>query len=139
MELCVALAMIAMIGCRSAHPRGGSTAAVGPEPVVVTALSTDEADKHPHIYISRQVVKPGFYTWSDGMTLTDAIHSAGGFTKFATVNHVKVIRRDNSVAGIYNCHAILSHRAQDPVLLPGDRIFVVGKESYFDSMDIFGL
>jgi hypothetical protein len=54
-----------------------------------TDLATDFAEKsiatrkavEPYVYVSGRVVKTGCYHWVQGMTVLDAIHAAGGFTK----------------------------------------------------------
>jgi polysaccharide export outer membrane protein len=81
---------------------------------------------HPYIYISREVKNPGTYSWSRGMTLTDAISSAGGFTEFAGRSRISVFHEDHSVAGRYDYDRILEHKSADPVLEPGDIISVIG-------------
>ena len=35
----------------------------------------------PYVYVSGRVVKTGCYHWVQGMTVLDAVHAAGGFTK----------------------------------------------------------
>ena len=80
----------------------------------------------PYFYISREVKRPGLYTWSSGMTLTDAIASAGGFTEFAGRSRIRVLHKDHSVAGVYDYDRILKHKAVNPVLAPGDYISVTG-------------
>jgi protein involved in polysaccharide export with SLBB domain len=60
------------------------------------------------------------------MTLTDAISSAGGLTEFARRSRIRVFRKDHSIAGDYNYDDILKHKIEDPILMPGDRVFVDG-------------
>jgi len=45
----------------------------------------------PSVYVDGEVIVPGRYAWTNGMTLQDAVSAAGGFTDFAPrrlrVNH----------------------------------------------------
>jgi hypothetical protein len=44
------------------------------------SIATRKAVK-PYVYVSGRVVKTGCYHWVQGMTVLDAVHAAGGFTK----------------------------------------------------------
>jgi len=47
------------------------------------------------IYVHGEVVVPGKFAWTNGMTLQDAIHVAGGFTDFAP-RKLRVVHNDQS-------------------------------------------
>jgi hypothetical protein len=54
----------------------GQTATDMAERVMATKKAVE-----PYVYVSGRVVKTGCYHWVLGMTMLDAIHAAGGFTK----------------------------------------------------------
>ena len=60
------------------------------------------------------------------MTLTDAISSAGGLTEFASRSWIRVFHKGHSISGVYDYDDILKHKIEDPILMSGDRVFVVG-------------
>jgi protein involved in polysaccharide export with SLBB domain len=93
-------------------------------------LSSSEATSRPRIYIWHEVKSPGVYSWSGGMTLTDAIISTGGFTDFAGRDRIRVSHNYRSPVQVYDFDRILKHKAQDPVLEPGDFILVGGSITY---------
>ena len=70
-----------------------------------------------------EVRQPGaFYLRGDvPATLSSAIATAGGFDKFANTN--VYLKRDNTVKRI-DVDDILTSNAEDPLLIPGDTIFV---------------
>jgi hypothetical protein len=132
--LIVSVALV-LSGCRTESGRSSSTSspkkmdASGPgrEPVVALPIpASGGPPTQPYIYISREVKRPGPYSWSRGMTLTDAISSAGGFTEFAGRSRVRVLRKDHSMSGVYDYDRILKHKTRDPLLEPGDFISVTG-------------
>lgn len=49
---------------------------------VTSAPQVDSPDT-PSIYVDGQVIVPGRFAWTNGMTLQDAVNAAGGFTDFA--------------------------------------------------------
>ena len=116
--LIVPIALV-LVGCST----GGVS---GREPILAAPLPGPDAPNRPYIFIAREVKNPGWYSWSPGMTLTDAIISAGGFTEFAGRTKIRVFHKDDSVTGPYNYDKILKHQSADPILEPADRIQVVG-------------
>ena len=111
----------------SSTPKPTNTLASGRKPIIAPPLpASDALPAQPYIFISREVKRPGLYQWSSGITLTDAITSAGGFTEFAGRSKIEVVHKDHSVAGRYDYDRILKHKSADPVLEPGDIIHVIG-------------
>jgi hypothetical protein len=132
--LMVSVALV-VAGCRTEGDPSSSTSSPeqmdasgsGRGPVIALPISTTDAPPtRPYIYISREVKRPGPYTWSRGMTLTDAVNSAGGFTEFAGLSRIRVLHKDHSIAGVYDYERILKRKTRDPVLEPGDYISVTG-------------
>lgn len=104
-----------------------NTPTSGRKPIIAPPIPKSDAPPTvPYIYITREVKHRGLYQWSNGMTLTDAITSAGGFTEFAGRSKITIFRKDHSVAGHYNYDRIVKHEETDPVLEPGDYISVIG-------------
>jgi protein involved in polysaccharide export with SLBB domain len=77
------------------------------------------------IYVGGNVANPGEKTFREGMTLTQAVLSAGGTQSSKTT--VKISRRNQNgflVTSEYQMNSIEEGKAQDPQLEAGDRIEV---------------
>jgi protein involved in polysaccharide export with SLBB domain len=78
------------------------------------------------VYVGGDVVSRGEKDYRDGMTLTQAILSAGGVARGSKTS-VKVARRDSKGflrSNEYNLQSIEEGKSQDPLLEAGDRIEV---------------
>ena len=132
--LLIAPLALLLAGCQTTGAPGNTTSSLKVtnasgstrEPIIALPLSASEANTRPYVYVSREVRRPGVYSWSSGMTLTDAIASAGGFTELAGRSRIRVFHKDHSLAGRYDYDRILKHESGDPVLEPGDFISVPG-------------
>ena len=83
------------------------------------------AGKH-FLYIGGDVSAPGEKEFREGMTLTQALLSAGGASRNGRAT-IKIARRNASgylSTDEYNLRAIEEGKSQDPLLEPGDRIEV---------------
>ena len=93
-------------------------------------ISVDPKDfEKPYFVVGGQVEKPGKFDWRGDVTLTQAIAIAGGFTDAAKHSQVLLFRRVSdqwTQAKIINVKKMLNSRnlQEDPVLLPGDMLFV---------------
>jgi protein involved in polysaccharide export with SLBB domain len=79
------------------------------------------------VYVGGDVAARGEKEFRDGMTLTQAILSAGGVTRGSRIN-VRVARRDSGgflKSSEYNLRLIEDGKSQDPLLQAGDRIEVI--------------
>lgn len=79
------------------------------------------------IQVLGQVVKPGPIPYQDGMTLVQAISTAGWFTPLADTNHVQIIRLvspTQSVNAVVSVDAITDNARADVKLQQGDTIKV---------------
>jgi polysaccharide export outer membrane protein len=80
------------------------------------------------IYILGQVTRGGAYPLVPDMTVMQALSIAGGFTPYANVKKVYVMRKENGADRIYpvNCKEVISGRKteQNIHLKPGDTIVV---------------
>lgn len=83
------------------------------------------ANETQFIYIGGEVKQPGEKTYRRGLTLTQALITAGGVTDKAKEAR---LGRDNGTGFLvvtrYKLKEIESGKAQDPVLKPGDRITI---------------
>ena len=82
--------------------------------------------KH-YVYVGGEVTSPGEREFRDGMTLTQAVMSAGGVSRSGKTS-VRVSRRNANgflTASEYNLRAIEEGKSQDPLLQAGDRIEVM--------------
>jgi len=84
---------------------------------------------HPNVaqfvYISGEVTQPGEKTYRRGLTLTQAIMSAGGVTRKA--KEAQLGRDDGKgflVVTQFKLKEIESGKVQDPIVKPGDRITI---------------
>jgi protein involved in polysaccharide export with SLBB domain len=78
------------------------------------------------VYVGGDVVSRGEKEFREGMTLTQAILSAGGASR-SSKTIVKVARREANgflKSNDYNLQAIEAGKSQDPLLEAGDRIEV---------------
>lgn len=74
-------------------------------------------------YVDGEVRAPGKFPYVNGITVTKAIASAGGFTDFASKRKVKLIRAGGRQQTI-NCNKVLDHPELDPLVFPDDKIHV---------------
>jgi len=89
--------------------------------IVVTARQNFE------ISVLGQVAAPGTFPWVDRLTLVQAISDAGGVAPLAARKHVRLTRK--TADGGHQTYevslkAITEGSAQDPMLQPGDIVFV---------------
>jgi len=99
------LGLATLLGCASRE-----------QPQTSSAVAPDS-----HIYVGRDVHAPGYYPWTSGMRLTDAIASAGGLTDFAQLSLIGVQHADGKFEK-YHYDLALKNKSDDPVLRPGDRV-----------------
>ncbi|MEK6337123.1 MAG: polysaccharide biosynthesis/export family protein [Acidobacteriota bacterium] len=79
------------------------------------------------VYIGGDVASPGEKEFREGMTLTQALISAGGVSRSAKIV-VKLARRNAGgflTASEFNVQSIQDGKTQDPLLQAGDRIEVI--------------
>lgn len=84
--------------------------------VVVMAM----ADEY---FIRGEVKKVGNYPLIGDRTLLQAITSAGGYTDYAKLSKVTILR-DKKDPMVFDCHKIAKRRIADPLIHPGDIIIV---------------
>ena len=90
----------------------------------VRISSIDTATKQ-YVYVGGDLASPGEKSFRQGMTLTQALLSAGATS--ATVKTVKIARRNNSgflSTNEYNLRLIEQGKIPDPLIEAGDRIEV---------------
>jgi protein involved in polysaccharide export with SLBB domain len=90
----------------------------------INVVINDPSKAAPHVVTVGGEVKGGGaqVPLRENMRLFTAIMSAGGFTEFADVKHVKVIRNNNQK--IYDMRKIDAGGANNPFLMDGDTIVV---------------
>jgi len=79
------------------------------------------------VYIGGDVASPGEKEFREGMTLTQALISAGGVSRSGEIT-VKLARRNAGgflTASEFNVQSIQEGKTQDPLLQAGDRIEVI--------------
>ncbi len=93
----------------------------------VIKVSGDRTAAVRFIYVGGNVASPGEREFREGMTLTQALLSAGGVPRNSKIN-VKVARRDRNgflMSNEYDLRAIEEGKSQDPLVQAGDRIEVM--------------
>jgi protein involved in polysaccharide export with SLBB domain len=88
-------------------------------PVPLDGLHDDAVRR---VYVGREVRAPGYYLWTNGMRLKDAVLLAGGLTVFATNRAYVDLRRADGTS-IHD--RIRNQKFPDWVLRPGDEIHIV--------------
>lgn len=90
--------------------------------VIVTAINSRR------VYILGEAGRPGAYPLLPQMTVLQALSSAGGFTQFANVKKIYVLRSENGkqVKYPFNYKEVIAGKEADQniVLQPGDTIVV---------------
>ena len=84
--------------------------------VVVMAM----ADEY---FIRGEVKRVGNYELLGDRTLLQAITVAGGYTDYAKLSKVTILRLDEAPK-VFDCHKIAKRRIADPLIHPGDIIIV---------------
>lgn len=92
------------------------------------ANSGDSADSARAIKVFGEVNAPGSFTYKPNMTLVDVVMRAGGVTRYASVEQIRVITNNTPV--MFNLKRYLDSGDQSllPEVLPGTTIFVPKQE-----------
>jgi polysaccharide export outer membrane protein len=85
--------------------------------VTVTALDR-------YIFVGGDVKIPARYAYSDGMTVTKAIQTAGGFTEFANKKNVRLRRASGGTDIVINVKKAIENPEYDKMVYPGDSVMV---------------
>jgi polysaccharide export outer membrane protein len=96
------------------------------DPQIAVALKEFE---HPYFIAGGELGKPGKYELRSDLTVMEGVEIAGGFTQEAKHSQVVLFRRTNNdmvEARVLNLKKMLkaNNLAEDPLLRPGDFIFV---------------
>jgi len=95
------------------------------DPQVTVIVKTINSQR---FYILGEVLKPGAFAMLPGMTVLQALSSAGGFTPFAKMKSIYVLREESGkkVKYPFNYKEAISGKnaEQDILLKPGDTIVV---------------
>ena len=90
--------------------------------IIVTTINSQR------IYILGEVARPGAFPLLPGMTVVEALSSAGGFTQFANRKKIYILRKENGRQNKYpfNYKDVISGKATDQniILRAGDTIVV---------------
>jgi polysaccharide export outer membrane protein len=77
-----------------------------------------------YFVVGGQVKSPNSYRYSNGMTVTKAVETAGGYTDFANKKKVRLRRAGANKDIIVNGRKAISNPEYDKFVYPGDSIFV---------------
>ena len=89
---------------------------------IYTTVDVSVTATERYVYVGGEVARPGRVVWAPDLTVTKAVQSAGGFAIYAKQTRVTLARDGQS----YVIDAMLAEKnpAEDPRLLPGDRLTV---------------
>ena len=76
------------------------------------------------------VLSPDQYAYHEGITISNAIHTAGGFLGWARTNKVEIIRKGQTTAMVVDVSKIYLGQAADVLIEPDDYIRVQGPKVY---------
>ena len=88
-----------------------------------SAPKTNALQAERVIVVQGEVERPGRFSWTEGVTLTNAVELAGGFTPFADTARV-IIRRENGSRERHSYARIIRGQAKNPTLKPNDSVEV---------------
>jgi polysaccharide export outer membrane protein len=101
------------------------------EPDVTVSLGPEkplEEDLKPRIFVSGEVLRPGYFIVRTRTTVLQALSLAGGFTPFAAKRRVQVRRQTNGTEVMYLFDYVDFHKGrnvEDNIdLLPGDVVLI---------------
>jgi polysaccharide biosynthesis/export protein VpsN len=77
-----------------------------------------------YIYVSGEVKIESRHVYMGGMTVLRAIATAGGFTDFANIKRVQLLRAGARTPVEINCDKARQHSELDLAVYPDDKIFV---------------
>jgi protein involved in polysaccharide export with SLBB domain len=92
----------------------------------IVRISSSDTATRQYVYVGGNLVSPGEKSFRQGMTLTQALLSAGATS--ATAKTVKVARRNSSgflSTSEYDLRLIEQGKMPDPLIQAGDRIEVI--------------
>jgi polysaccharide biosynthesis/export protein len=96
--------------------------------VSLAALRTPEEDLKPRLYITGEVLRPGYYVIRTKIDIMQAIALAGGFSPFAAKRRIQVRRKINGTESIfvfnYDDFFYGTNLADNVGLFPGDVVIV---------------
>ena len=84
----------------------------------------DSGDAARAVSVFGEVVRPGAYSWKDGMTAMDAILRAGGVTRYAGVEQIRVIADGEPLPFNLKDYLDSGDPARMPEIRPGAILFV---------------
>ena len=77
-----------------------------------------------YIYVSGEVKIESRHVYMGGMTVLRAVATAGGFTDFANIKRVQLLRAGARAPIEINCDKARQQSDLDPAVYPDDKIFV---------------
>jgi|SRR5579872_828248 len=96
-------------------------------PSIYTRITVTVTPLRRYFYVSGEINNKGGsgrQSYNGNITLTQAIAAAGDFTDYADKRHVRLTRMSDGKSQVYDCKKILSHKAPDPLVAPGDQIYI---------------
>ncbi len=94
-------------------------------PIYVESGDTIILEQPRFVYVTGGVKKDGPVSFRQGLTLTQALTSAGGTSEFGRLSGARLVRADGEQIKI-NISAIQAGRQADIVLMPEDRLIIRG-------------
>ncbi len=120
---CLALALLTGCASRSPQPTVLATHPKPPAPPLLSHVITIVVTNRV-IFVDGEVMRPGRFLWTNGLTLTDAIEQGGGFTDFADNFRLELRRCCGGPVERFGFQRIVRGLTNNPVLNPGDHLLV---------------
>ena len=103
--------------------------------VSLVAVKPLEEDLKPRVFITGEVLRPGFFVMRTKLNVVQAISEAGGFSPFAAKKRIQVRRKIDGVESIFvfNYDDFFSGRNfDDNVSLRADDVIIVPERGLFE-------
>ncbi len=100
----------------------GAAFLFGGAPATNGASPAEKAVPSQSIFVFGEVLRPGQFSWTNGISLTNIIGRAGGFTDFANREEIEV--RSGSRTQVCSYTLAVKTQTKNVMLSAGDRVYV---------------
>src|SRR5262245_46010338 len=116
---CASLLLVLLLLAGCSKPQAPSAAK---PPSATSQVSTPSCDERV-VYIDGEVLSPGPKPWERNWDALKLVAAGGGFTQFAAVDRVQLLR-DGKVVQVLDCRNLAQAAARAVPIQPGDSLHV---------------
>ncbi len=98
-------------------------------PKLYRRLTVTVKSENRFFYVDGEVRSPGRLVYAEEITVLRVVAAAGGFTDFAARTRVELVRATGEKV-VIDARKAKDNPTLDPIVLPGDRIFVPRKSAF---------